>query len=463
MMTLQQAQSMLPSARLIGDGRERFTRVHSDTRSIEAGDLFVALKGDRFDANEFLSEAKAKGAAAALANRGLAEAGLSGLEVADTKLALGQLAAAWRAQFDLPLIAVTGSNGKTTVTQMIASVLRTWCADKAFATVGNLNNDIGLPLTLLKLRSSHRMGVVELGMNHPGEIGYLSRLASPTVALVNNAQREHLEFMETVEAVARENGSVLSALGSDGIAVFPADDDYSSIWRELAGPRTTMTFALAREADCTATSQWLGEHWRVSARTPSGNVVFSLSVAGQHNVKNALAAMACALAAGVPLQAIAEGLTAFVPVSGRSRSIRLQLPGRVLTMVDDSYNSNPDSMKAAIDVLAGLPGPRLLVMGDMGEVGNDGPHFHREAGAYARAQGIEGLFTLGTQSERAAGAFGSARHFGGIDELNAAVLAELPYRNSVLIKGSRFMKMERVVHAIADQIKAKIPEEPHAA
>ncbi len=463
MMTLQQAVSMLPSARLVGDGQQLFTRVHSDTRTIQPGDLFVALKGERFDANDFLVEAKDKGAVAALASRGLAEAGLAGLEVADSRLALGRLAAAWRSQFTLPLIAVTGSNGKTTVTQMIASILRAWCADDAFATVGNLNNDIGLPLTLLKLRPSHRIGVVELGMNHPGEIGHLSRLTCPTVALVNNAQREHLEFMETVEAVARENGSVLQALGGGGVAVFPADDVHVRIWRELAGSRRQMTFALSGRADVTATSHWLGDGWRVSAQTPSGGIDFSLSIAGQHNVKNALAATACALAANVPLLAIASGLTAFAPVSGRSRSLQIELSGRVLTLVDDSYNANPDSMRAAIDVLADLPAPRLLVMGDMGEVGNEGPLFHREAGDYARARGIDGFFTLGVQSEQAAAAFGAARHFGEMDELILAVLAELTVCGSVLVKGSRFMKMERVVHAIADATKDKTRERPHVA
>jgi UDP-N-acetylmuramoyl-tripeptide--D-alanyl-D-alanine ligase len=463
MMTLERALPMVPSARLVGDGSQVFTRVHSDTRTIQPGDLFVALKGERFDANDFLAEAKARGAVAALASRGLREAGLSGLEVSDSKLALGHLAAGWRVQFTLPLIAVTGSNGKTTVTQMIASILRAWCADDAFATVGNLNNDIGLPLTLLKLRAAHRIGVVELGMNHPGEIKYLAKLTGPTVALVNNAQREHLEFMETVEAVARENGSVLQALGAEGVAVFPADDEHAPVWCKLASSRRQMTFALSGRADVIAASQWLGDRWSVLAQTPSGSVAFSLSIAGQHNVKNALAATTCALAAGVPLPAISQGLTDFAPVSGRSRSMQLRLPGHTLMLVDDSYNANPDSMQAAIDVLADLPAPRLLVMGDMGEVGDKGPQFHREAGEHARARGIDRLFTLGDQSEHAAATFGAARRFGEIDDLIAAVLADLPDCRSVLVKGSRFMKMERVVHAIADHVKEKTREKPHAA
>jgi UDP-N-acetylmuramoyl-tripeptide--D-alanyl-D-alanine ligase len=469
MMRLQQALGWLPSARLVGDGGVQALRVNTDTRSLQAGDLFVALKGERFDAHEFLAQAKAQGAVAAIAHHGLAQAGLPGLEVPDTRLALGQLAAGWRSQFDLPLVAVTGSNGKTTVTQMIASILRAWKADKAFATEGNLNNDIGVPLTLLRLSAAHEVGVVELGMNHPGEIAYLAELSRPTVALVNNAQREHLEFMATVEAVARENGSVFQSLDAAGTAVFPADDDYAPLWRELVGARKLLTFALSGPADVRGTAQWEGGSWKVAAVTPAGKADFSLHIAGRHNVKNALAAAACALAAGVPLASIAAGLSAFVPVKGRSRAIAVALPGRVLTLVDDSYNANPDSMRAALEVLAELPGPRLMVMGDMGEVGDQGPQFHDEAGRHARALGIEKLFTLGEQSQNAAAGFGGAQIFSGMDELAAAVLAELAGTGSVLVKGSRFMRMERVVQAITahaqdqTQQNQNHKEEPHAA
>jgi UDP-N-acetylmuramoyl-tripeptide--D-alanyl-D-alanine ligase len=249
MMTLAQAQAMLPGAQLVGDAHLQFARVHTDTRSLRTGDLFVALKGERFDAHDFLAQARASGAVAALAGHGLMEAGLPGLQVANSKAALGQLAAGWRAQFTLPLVAVTGSNGKTTVTQMIAAILRAFKGEQAFATEGNFNNDIGVPLTLLRLRASHQAGVVELGMNHPGEIAELAAMTQATVALVNNAQREHLEFMVTVEAVARENGAVISALAEDGVAVFPADDAHTPIWRALAGARRTITFALDSAAD----------------------------------------------------------------------------------------------------------------------------------------------------------------------------------------------------------------------
>ena len=463
MMNLQQAQRWLPLAQVVGSGAVRFNRVHTDTRTLQKGDLFVALEGVNFDAHDFLQQAREKGAVAAIAQHGLLESGLPGLEVVDSKLALGELAAAWRAQFKLPLIAVTGSNGKTTLTQMIASILRAWKADRAFATEGNFNNDIGLPLMLLRLRSSHQAAVVELGMNHPGEIAYLAALAKPTVAVVNNAQREHLEFMSTVEAVARENGTVLQALGASGTVVIPADDDYSHLWREIAGARPLLTFAQTGKADVTAQAHWSEGCWQVAAQTPVGPLEFSLHIAGRHNVKNALAAAACALAINLPLVFIAQGLSAFVPVKGRSRALQISLLGHVLTLIDDTYNSNPDSMKAAIDVLAELPGPRLLVMGDMGEVGDQGPRFHREAGEQARASGIEMLFTIGAQSAQARATFGSGRHFETMDELNAAVLAQSLTSVSVLVKGSRFMKMERVIYAISEFSQKDSRGNAHAA
>lgn len=450
-MTLQQAAGWVDAAQMVGDGRVDIMRVHTDTRSLKAGDLFVALQGDNFDAHDFLRQAKAQGAVAALAQHGLAQAGLPGLQVSDSRKALGQLAAGWRSQFDLPLIAVTGSNGKTTVTQMIASILRAFQPGQAFATEGNLNNDVGVPLTLLRLTANHRLGVVELGMNHPGEIAYLANITKPTVALVNNAQREHLEFMGTVEAVAHENAAVIDALGPEGVAVFPADDDYSALWMKKAGTRSLLTFALAGDADVTADAHWMGAGWQVMAKTPQGPVAFTLAVAGRHNVKNALAATACALAAGVPIECIESGLSDFEPVKGRSRTIQICLGGRPVTLIDDTYNANPDSMHAAIDVLATLPGPRLLVMGDMGEVGDQGPQFHAEAGRWANAQGIDDLYTLGAQARLASQSFGKGRHFEDVDALKQAVLAQLPDVHSVLVKGSRFMKMERVVMSIQEQ------------
>ena len=461
MMTLNQALVWLASARLVAHagagGTTSFMRVHTDTRTIEPGDLFVALRGERFDGNDFLAEARARGAVAAIcqgdADARLHAADLPGLVVPDSRLALAALATGWRAQFPLPLIAVTGSNGKTTVTQMVAAILRAYKPDACLATQGNLNNDIGVPLTVLRLRAGHEIAVVELGMNHPGEIATLATIAQPTVALVNNAQREHLEFMGTVEAVAKENGSVIDALPAQGVAVFPSDDAFSALWAAKAGARATRTFSAATGAahlaDVTCLdAQWSGDAWQVSVNTPAGPLHYALHIAGWHNVKNSLAAVACALAAGVPLASIALGLAAFEPVKGRSRAQLVQVSGRAITLVDDTYNANPDSVQAAIDVLASLPGPRLLVLGDMGEVGDKGPDFHAQAGQHAHAKGIESVFTLGSLSVATTEGFGTGRHFADMTALQLAVLAVLPHIGSIVVKGSRFMKMEQVVGAI---------------
>ena len=435
MMSLQQAlaliQQRIPQARLVGDGDGGavcFSRVHTDSRSLQAGDLFVALQGERFDAHQFLPQAAQAGTVAALAHGGLQAAGLVGIEVPDTLLALGALAAGWRAQCDLPLIAVTGSNGKTTVTQMLASILAAHAGSAALATQGNFNNAIGVPHTLLRLTAQHRIAVVELGMNHPGEIAQLADMARPTVALVNNAQREHLEFMHTVQAVAEENGAVLAALPADGVAVFPHDDAYTPLWRRLAGARRCLSFGSAG-ADVQATqAHWQGDAWQVRMHTPQGDLACALHIAGQHNVRNALAATACALAAGVPLAAIAQGLSAFVPVKGRSRALAVAQGTRQITVVDDSYNANPDSVRA-----------------DLAHVAQ---HQQARAGQHAQACGIEQLFALGAQCAHAAAAFAGARHFDNMAQLQAALQAQLPTLGSVLVKGSRFMKMEQVLDAL---------------
>lgn len=455
-LPLSQAHAWLSQARGVHVQSVQVDRVHTDSRSLRAGDLFVALRGERFDGHQFIAQAKAQGAVAVLCEpSGEAEAmaqGLPALVVPDARLALGELAAGWRAQFDLPLIAVTGSNGKTTVTQMIASILRAHAGADALSTQGNLNNDIGVPLTLFQLRAHHRLAVVELGMNHPGEIAQLSRLARPTVALVNNAQREHQEFMGTVEAVAQENGAVLAALPSQGVAVYPADEAHTPVWQALSGQRVQRTFALGHgdeAADVRASRLvWASGAWRFTLHTPAGAVDVGLRIAGRHNVKNALAAAACALAAGVPLQAVAQGLQAFEPVKGRSRACQVPGPSGPITVVDDTYNANPDSVRAAINVLTELPAPRLLVLGDMGEVGEQGPQFHAEVGSYAAECGIEAFYTLGDLCQHAAQAYGAARHFQDMDSLLQAVRQHVAQFQSVLVKGSRFMKMERVVEAV---------------
>ncbi|MFM6985271.1 MAG: UDP-N-acetylmuramoyl-tripeptide--D-alanyl-D-alanine ligase [Hydrogenophaga sp.] len=455
-----QCLAELDGARVVGElATVRALRVHTDTRSLQPGDLFVALAGERFDAHDFLPQARAAGAVAALARTGLAEAGLPGVEVPDTRRALAELARRWREQFNLPLIAVTGSNGKTTVTQMVASILRAAVGDAAHATQGNLNNDIGVPLTLLRLHAGHRLSVVELGMNHPGEIAAIAALAQPTVALVNNAQREHQEFMGTVEAVARENGQVIAALRAGGTAVFPSDDDHSAIWRELAQGHPVLTFSDTDPgADVRALSaQWADGAWTLRWTSPWGEQTCRLRIAGRHNVRNALAAAACALAAGVSLADIGRGLDAFEPVGGRSRALAVALPDRTLTLIDDSYNANPDSVVAAIRVLAELPAPRWLVLGDMGEVGEQGLAFHLEVLRQARASGIESVHCAGDWMGLACAALRRAGepqpiHWSDVpalaQHLHAQALTAQPPVRSVLVKGSRFMRMERVVQAL---------------
>ena len=440
-------------------------RVHTDSRTLRVGDLFVALRGERFDANQFVAQAAAQGASAVLCEAAGAAAaraaGLPALVVHDSRVALGALASGWRAQYQPALIAVTGSNGKTTVTQMIASILRAHAGPAAHATVGNLNNDIGVPLTLLALRPEHRFSVVELGMNHPGEIATLARMAQPTVALVNNAQREHQEFMHTVQAVAEENGAVFGALRDGGVAVFPAGEPWSALWAQLAGTHRQCGFGAEPAAVHATQAQWRSGAWQFTLHCPEGQAPVTLHMAGRHNVGNALAAAACALSAGVPLAAVVQGLQAFTPVQGRSRALTLDA-GRI-TLVDDSYNANPDSVRAAIEVLAELPGPRLLVLGDMGEVGSQGPQFHAEVGAYAAERGIEALFTLGELSVHAHHAFGAQRgqHFADMAALQAALAAVWRSCASIVVKGSRFMQMERVVRTLQEQDQHK--GEVHAA
>ena len=455
-LSLQQIHQWLPGSRLVGDGKLTIARVHTDSRSVQTGDVFIALQGERFDAHDFLPQLPALGVNAAIATHGLEQAGLAGLEVPDTLQALQTLAKAWRTQFDLPLIAVTGSNGKTTVTQMLASILCAWQSENALATQGNFNNHIGVPLTLLRLRAHHRVAVLELGMNHPGEIAQLADMAAPAVALVNNAQREHQEFLHSVQAVAAENGEVIAALPSNGIAVFPTDDPHADVWRQLAAHKQMMCFGSTKESDIhLVNGEWSNQQWQLSVQTPKGRMNTSLSVAGEHNVHNALAAIACAVATNVPLPCIEQGIAAFEPVNGRSRSLFLKWADRQLVLIDDSYNANPDSVRAAINILAQSPQPRLLVLGDMGEVGTQGAEFHAEVGRYAQASGIEYLITLGELSRDTAKVFSNSKHCQSIDEVYAQVQARLPLVATVLVKGSRFMRMERVVQTIQSWVNAQ--------
>lgn len=444
--TLFDLQPWLTGAQATGN--TAFEGVSTNSRDIAPGNLFVALRGERFDAHDFLPDVVDQGAAAVVVEKRPVDLAIPAIVVPDTRIALGEIARHWRRQFSLPVIGVTGSNGKTTVKEMIASILGAALSENQFlATRGNLNNDIGVPLTALRLHQDCRAAVIELGMNHPGEIALLASIAQPTLGLVNNAQREHQEFMESVEAVAKENGAVLQGLPANGIAVFPSDDPFTPLWRGFAnavGERTVMTFGFSADADvtCTYTMHDFGSDLMI--KTAKTQFPVKIAAAGMHNIRNALAAIACTMAIGVQPAAIKAGLEAFAPVSGRLQRKTSTIGSLV---IDDTYNANPDSVRAAIDVLANAGAPRVLVLGDMGEVGNEGKKFHEEIGAYARGRNIDALLTLGELTRHCCTAFGSrGKHFDNVEQLQQALQKMLTPTTTVLVKGSRFMKMERVVN-----------------
>jgi len=420
-------------------------RVVTDSRGDVAGALFVALRGERFDAHQFVADVLARGAAAVMiaADAGLAVA--PAIVVADTRIGLGQLAAWHRRQMPAKLVAITGSNGKTTVKEMTAAILRAAVGEGAvLATEGNLNNDYGLPLTLLKLRPGHRYCVAEMGMNHPGELAYLTHLAAPDVALVNNAQRAHLAGLGTVEAVARAKGEIYAGLRADGTAIVNVDDAHAGLWRELAGAHPIRTFGLGDSADIRAERNGTA----LTLETPQGRIETTLAVLGEHNLRNAAAATAAALALGASTDAVARGLAGYAGVKGR-----LQIHDCILgaRLIDDTYNANPDSVSAAIAVLAALPGTRILVLGEMGELGPNAAALHAEIGQRARAAGIHRLLAFGALAAHAARAFGEGgQHFELIEDLLAGVEQALGPQVTVLVKGSRFMKMERVVQSFVE-------------
>ncbi|HSC96284.1 MAG TPA: UDP-N-acetylmuramoyl-tripeptide--D-alanyl-D-alanine ligase [Burkholderiales bacterium] len=445
LMRLSEAARAIP-AELRGEDRV-FETVSTDTRTLVPRALFVALKGERFDGHDFLAEAARKQVAGALVHDAARlPAGLPALVADDTRLALGRLAAYWRRRFSAPLVALTGSNGKTTVKEMLASILRAASAEDAvLATRGNLNNDIGVPLTLLELRPGHRYAVVEMGMNHAGEIRYLARLAAPDVALITNAGPAHLEFFGSVEAIARAKGEIFEGLQPGGTAVINADDRYAGLWRTLAGDRQIVDFGLSQPAAVSARYALRYLESEIVVRTPHGEAQAVLKAPGLHNVRNALAASAAATALAVPAPAIARGLAGYAGIKGR-----LQRKGAAhgATLIDDTYNANPESVRAAIAVLAQAPGRKLLVLGDMGELGAGAAELHADIGRLAREAGVERVLTLGELAQHAARAFGAGgRHFTRIEDLQAEVENALAPDVTVLVKGSRFMQMERVVGA----------------
>ncbi len=428
----------------------QFKSVSTDSRTLSEGDLFVALQGPNFDGHEHLDQAQAKGAVAAMVSRQMAT-DLPQLQVADTRMGLGQLAAGWRQAGRAEVVAVTGSNGKTTVKEMIAAILSR--QGRTLATAGNLNNEIGLPLTLLRLQDE-AYAVVELGANHPGEIKYLSEIAQPDIALLNNAGSAHLEGFGSLEGVARAKAEIIFGLVEDGVFLFNADDCWAGLWRELAADRKICTFGMQHEADVSSPEAAIEMRWsesgffsRFPVTTPIGEVEIDLPLAGRHNRMNALAAIAATQLMGINLQQIRDGLLGLQPVPGRLQPVAGAGGVRI---IDDSYNANPDSVSAAIAVLATAPGRRFLVLGNLAELGPEAGQLHERLGRQAHAAGIEQLCCLGDLSRAAARGFGAAAQwFQDQGSLIAALKGQLTKGDTVLIKGSRSARMEQVVKALA--------------
>lgn len=446
MWTLAQAVAKA-GGRLHGEDRP-FSGVGTDSRVDCSGRLFVALRGERFDGHEYVAAARRAGAAAAMVDHPL-PVGIAQWVVDDTRLGLGRLAATWRERVPARVVGITGSNGKTTVKEMVAAILAQ--VGRVRATRGNLNNDIGMPLTLLGAEDEDFL-VLEMGANHHGEIGYMTEIARPHVALITNAGRAHLEGFGSLDGVARAKGEIARGLPDDGVFVFSADSPYRALWKELAAGREVLTFGLAADADLCAPRASIRVEWtdagfrtRFVAVYRGQAIPLSLALAGEHNVRNALAAAAAALALGIEPAAVEAGLAGVTPVKGRLFPLRCG----PLSVIDDTYNANPDSIAAAIEVLAGLSGRRWLILGDLGELGPDAVRLHREVGALARGAGVQRLWSVGALSAAAAEAFGDGgRHFDDQAALTRCLVAELAAADRVLVKGSRTARMERVVEAL---------------
>lgn len=432
-------------ARLIA-GDVRFSGVSIDSRAIQAGQLFVALTGPRFDGHDYLNEVAGKGAVAALVEREVPDSTLPQLLVKDTRLALGQLGALNRGAFTQPVAAVTGSSGKTTVKEMLASILRT--RGPVLATRGNLNNDLGAPLTLLELASEHTAAVIELGASRIGEIAYTVAMTRPHVAIINNAGTAHVGEFGGPEKIVEAKGEILEGLDSAGIAVLNLDDKAFPIWKTRAAGRQVLSFALDNSAADFHASD-IGRDARgcpsFTMHSPKGVDRVQLNLLGTHNVANALAAAAAAHAMGVSLFGIVTGLNAVQPVKGRTVA---QLSKNGMRVIDDTYNANPTSMCAAVDILAGFSGRTVLVLGDIGELGEWAEQGHREVGAYAAGK-VSALYAVGPMMAHAVAAFGEhARHFASQADLIAALDVEQDPNTTILIKGSRSAVMENIVAAL---------------
>ncbi|WPC28882.1 UDP-N-acetylmuramoyl-tripeptide--D-alanyl-D-alanine ligase [Pseudomonas moraviensis] len=443
-LTLSELTNAL-EARLIGNDAS-FNGVSIDSRAIQPGQLFIALTGPRFDGHDYLNDVASKGAVAALVEREVADSALPQLLVKDTRQALGQLGALNRAAFTQPVAAVTGSSGKTTVKEMLASILRT--RGPVLATRGNLNNDLGVPLTLIELAPEHTSAVIELGASRLGEIAYTVGLTKPHVAILNNAGTAHVGEFGGPEKIVEAKGEIIEGLAADGIAVLNLDDKAFGIWKTRAAGRQVLTFALSNsEANFHASD--LATDARgcpaFNLHTPEGSERVQLNLLGTHNVANALAAAAAAHALGVSLFGIATGLGAVQPVKGRTVA---QLAKNGMRVIDDTYNANPTSMCAAVDILAGFSGRTVLVLGDIGELGDWAEQGHRDVGEYARGK-VSALYAVGPNMVHAVNAFGEqAQHFGTQAELIQALAAEQDTNTTILIKGSRSAAMENIVAAL---------------
>ena len=446
MMLLSQVAHVL-GGELIGLDLE-FAAVSTDSRSIMPGDLFVALHGDKFDGSQYVSLATEKGAVAALVNASSYHGEAMPCPIVlvkDTRLALGKLSGYWRDQFAIPLVAITGSNGKTTVKEMLSAILReaTGSEEEVLSTQGNFNNDIGMPLTLLRLRKQHKYAVIEMGMNHSGEIDYLTRLASPDVAIINNAGSAHIANLGSLEAIAQAKGEIFAGLVKGGIAIINADENFAPMWRVLAGTHPIIEFALDSSAEISARVQHSDFKQIIKFNTSLGHFSATLNVPGLHNARNALAATAAAVALKVAPTKIAAGLEKFAGVAGRLQRLNAL---KNAVVIDDSYNPNPMSLVAAIEVLVQATGKKILVLGDMGELGIEASKMHAEMGKEAKRLGVNQLFAIGELSSYAVKEFGTgAQHFQNIETLVEALKQEMGKDCTILVKGSRFMKMERVV------------------
>ncbi len=440
-MQLSEAADQL-HAELIGED-VAFSHVGTDTRVLQQGDLFVALIGENFDGHHYLQQAQEAGAIAAMVSR-QAQSGMPLLKVKDTRLGLGQLASVWRQRFTLPLAAVTGSNGKTTVKEMIASIMSQ--QGDVLATKGNLNNDIGVPLTLLRLQDNHRSAVIEMGANHAGEIAYLCSLARPQVAVITNAAAAHLEGFGSIEGVAQAKGEIFTTLDKDGIAIINADDDFASTWQQMADNRKIIRFGINNDADVSADWTQFEDAMQLEIQTPAGRCSVRMQVMGHHNIMNALAATAVTQSMGASLEMITHGLESFKSVAGRLQ-VQQGLPG--MQILNDTYNANPASFKAAVDVLAEMPGNKWLVLGDMGELGGDAAQIHADCGKLARDKGVDHLYAVGELSQHAVNAFGDhASWFANKADLTRQLIQDWDSNGTLLIKGSRLMHMEEVINAL---------------